>query len=187
MRRVEGGISIMAECGDDGSINDIVALWGDRLRAIPPALVPAGVSPETTQFLTTVGLPTAKVQGIAFVHDERISRPIEHLGRGYLFIAETYDGLPYGIDLADGRIGRLIGGRRARAVFVNSSLPQFLIALGTWDREVWRPTVAGRTIEAGFAANERFEAALRDHDPAALGDGAYWPQLLDSIYDGAEL
>jgi hypothetical protein len=175
----------MAERTDGGSISDIVALWGGRLRAIPPTLVPAGVSAETTQFLTTVGLPTATVQGISFVHDKRMSYLIEHLDHGYLLLAET-SGFPFVADPADGRIGTFAGGRNERALFVNSGLAQFLIALGTWRHDVWEPTVAGLTAEDGLAAYQRFETAQRDRDPAAFEHGAYWPQLLENLREGAE-
>ena len=171
----------MAERAD----NEITALWGDRLAAVPAHRIPPGADPATARFLTTVGLPTIRVQGIEFVHDERISRTVEHFGRHYLQCAEI-DGTPIGIDLAGGQVAALIGGRRARTMFVNSGLLQFLLALGAWNRDVWEPTVVGMRAEDGFRAYDHFEATQRERDPAAFGNGCYWPELLEGLREGAE-
>lgn len=174
----------MAERADRELISEINALWADRLEAIPAGWIPRGVAPDVVGFLTSVGLPTAEVQGIAFVHDKRTSQLIEHLDRGYLLLATT-DGLPFVVDPGDGRVGAFVGGRSPRLLFVNSSLPQFLVALGVWRRDIWAPD--GMTGEDGLAACKRFEMFLADRDPAAAEAGAYWPGLLEIVCEGIEL
>jgi len=175
----------MTERVDRELISEIDALWADQLEAIPAECIPRGVAPDVAEFLTTVGLPTAEVQGIAFVHDKRMSYLIEHLDRGYLLLATTV-GLPSIVaDLGDGRVGVFAGGRNRRLRFVNSSLPQFLLAQGVWRRDVWTPT--GMTSQDLLVAYKRFEVFLADRDPAAAEASAYWPGLLTRLHDGLEL
>lgn len=175
----------MAERADRELISEINALWADLLEAIPAGRIPRGVAPDVVGFLTAVGLPTAEVQDIAFVHDKRTSHLIEHLDRRHLLLATT-DGMPsFVADPADGRVRAFAGGRSPRLLFVNSSLPQFLVALGVWRRDIWAPE--GMTGEDLLAACKRFEMFLADRDPAAAEACAYWPGLLEIVCEGIEL
>lgn len=177
----------MTERADHELISEINALWGDRLKTIPTRWIPRGVTREVAEFLTAVGLPTVEVQDIVFVHDERMSHLIEHLDRSYLLLA-TAGGLPFVVaDPDDGRVGAFVGGRSPRMLFVGSNLPQFLVALGFWRRDVWASAVAGMAAEDLLAACKRFEMVLADRDLAATEAGAYWPGLLDVLLEGIEL
>lgn len=113
-------------------------------------------------------------QGIAFVHDERMSHLVERFDRGFLFLATRVPDLPWDVgdpapafvaDPGDGRGGAFASGRRPGLLVVNSSLPRFLVASGVWHRDVWTQTVAGVTAEDLVAAYERFEMVLADLEP----------------------
>ncbi|MFJ4188117.1 SUKH-4 family immunity protein [Kitasatospora sp. NPDC089509] len=176
----------MAEHADRELNSEINALWDDQLKAIPAEWIPRDAAPNVAEFLTVVGLPTTEVKGIAFVHDKRMSHLIEHLDRGYLLLATT-GGLPFVADPIDGQVGTFVGGRSPRLLFVGSSLPQFLVALGIWRRDLWAPPAATRTAEYLLSACAQFERVLADRDPAAVKAGAYWPGLLGGLREGIEL
>ncbi|OKK15531.1 hypothetical protein AMK09_25760 [Streptomyces sp. CB02488] len=177
----------MAERADRELIREIDALWASQLKAIPTGRIPHGVAPDVVEFLTSVGLPTVEAQGIAFVHDKRMSHLVERLDRRLLLIATDWEMPSFVADPESGRVHTFAGGRIPGLVLVGSSLPLFLVALGVWRRDIWDPTVVGMTAEDGLAAYERFETVLADLDPAAAEPDAYWPGLLDGLREGVEL
>ncbi|MFI6368347.1 SUKH-4 family immunity protein [Nocardia sp. NPDC050630] len=183
----------MAERAGHELISEINALWAGHLEQIPAEWIPRGVAPNVTEFLTTVGLPTIEVGNHTFVHDERMSHLIDYLDRHYLLLATANSMLPWVDDswpswMADpdnGRVSLPSGSRSPHPIFVNSSLPQFLVALRVWHRDIWVPPMM--TAEEGLTVYERFERFLADHDPAAAEAGAYWPTELERRREGIEL
>src|SRR5258708_494784 len=126
----------MAERADHELISEINALWADGLEPIPAEWIPRGVAPDVTEFLTTVGLPTTDVGPYTFIHDKQMSYLIEHLDHGYLLLATADAMLPWVTDPllwwmadpTDGRVSIPSVCRSPCPIFVNSSLPRFLVA-----------------------------------------------------------
>lgn len=164
--------------------DDIQDVWSGQLDPVRPELIGRGVSSATQRFLRTVGLPTVEAQGIAFVHDDRLSRPFTHLRRDYLWLAEDLDGFRFGVDLATDRVDLVFKNEIREARFVNSDPALFVFLLGLFERDVQQLLEPDPSLDRRIAAVENFEVVLTQRDPAAAKDGTYWPGMLDSIVEG---
>lgn len=163
--------------------DDIREVWSGQLDPVPPELISPGVSPTTRRFLETVGLPTAEAQGITFVHDDRLSRPVIHLGRDYLWLAEDLDGFRFGVDLATDRVDLVFNERVPKARFANSDPALFVLTLGLFERDVQRFLEPDPSLDRRIDAVLAFQAVLAERDSAAAKDGTYWPGMLDGILE----
>jgi SUKH-4 immunity protein of toxin-antitoxin system len=159
---------------------ELVGAWRGNLAPIPPTLIVPGVSASAVELLTTVGLPTVEDEDVVFVHDERLSQPVEHLGRRYMLVAVDVVGFRFGLDLETGAVDILYGPRSQERRFANSSLPLFVFARGlfTYDFEEFVAPDPEARLEEGV---DRLEAAIEASDPPAVGDGTYWRLLLDGL------
>ncbi|MFG1604076.1 SUKH-4 family immunity protein [Actinoplanes sp. NPDC049265] len=157
-----------------GQYADIINAWKGRLEPVPPGNISGEAPPAAWQLLTTAGLPTAEAYALDFVRDQRMAKPFDHLGRGYLFVAEDLSGFRYGLSLADGHIDRIFHGYPEPPNFVNSTLSHFLILLGECSLDLWPYLSVWRPATDQHAALERFEELVRRRDPAALAPDAYW-------------
>ncbi|MEU6188101.1 DUF6245 family protein [Nocardia sp. NPDC047038] len=129
------------------------------------------------EFLTTVGLPTKRAQGISFTD---VSMQAEH----YLAVAADLDKDLFGVDLTSGRIDVISHVPDEPIQFVNSSLPLFVFSLGLYLRGVWEFLTAHPTedSEPRIEATDRFLAVLAERDPAAVAEKSYfWPVMVAGI------
>lgn len=163
--------------------DDIRKVWHGQLDPVRPELISPSVSPTTRQFLQTVGLPTVEVQGITFVHDDRLSRPITQLGRDYLWLAEDLDGFRFGVDLATDRVHVVFDERVPEAEFVNSDPALFVLILGLFECDVQQFLEPDPSADRRIDAVQAFETVLAERDSAAAKDGTYWPAMLAGILE----
>ncbi|MFI2663449.1 SUKH-4 family immunity protein [Micromonospora carbonacea] len=159
---------------------EVIEAWRGDLTPISPDLVSPEVPAETAEFLTTVGLPTAEDEDVVFVHDERLSAPIEHLGRRYVLVAVDVIGFRFGLDLETGVVDILYGPRSQERRFANSSLELFVLARGlfTYDFAEFVAPDPDERLEEGV---ERLEKSIEERDPPAVASDTYWRLLLDGL------
>jgi hypothetical protein len=156
---------------------EIRQIWGGELRPIPPDMIDSRVPVAVREFLTTVGLPTKKAQGISFTD-------VWVQAEDYAVVAARRNKDLFGVDLAGGRVDRISHFPDQPVRFVNSSLPLFVFSLGIYLRDVWEFLTANPTEdpEPHIEATDRFLAVLAERDPAAVAEESYfWPDWLAGI------
>jgi hypothetical protein len=129
------------------------------------------------EFLTTVGLPTKKAQGISCTD-------VPVLAGGYLTVAAKRNRDLFGVELDGGRVDLISHYPDEPVQFVNSSLPLFVFSLGLHLRDVWEFLTANPTEdpEPRIEATDRFLAVLTERDPAAVADERhFWPDMVNGI------
>lgn len=159
-------------------------VWGGQLRPIPPPLIPPGVSAPTRVFLTDVGLPTEETNGISFVHDERLARPLVRQGHQHLLIANYFDDCAIGVDLASDHLAFIYQGRSEEAEFANSNLALFVLFTGRYERDVIAFLQADFSEERMAEAVRRFQEGLNERDPRAAEPGSFWAGMLTGLLEG---
>jgi len=156
---------------------EIRQIWGGELRPIPPEVIDSRVPVAVREFLTTVGLPTKKAQGIRCT-----DVPVR--AGDYLVVADTRDKDLWVVDLTGGQVDLISHFADEPVRFVNSSLPLFVFSLGTWLRDVWEFLTANPTEdpEPRIEATDRFLAVLAERDPAAVAEEHhFWPDMVNGI------
>jgi hypothetical protein len=163
--------------------DELVDLWRGNLAPVSPDSISPDLPGDTVDFLTTVGLPTVINEDIAFVRDDRLSRPVEHLGRQYVIVAADSMDFRFGVDLATGAIERIYGTIAPERRFVNSTLPLFLLTLGRYEYD-FLEFVSEDPDERMDEGLERLEQLIEERDPPAAADETYWRILIDELPEG---
>jgi hypothetical protein len=155
---------------------EIQEIWGE-LHPIPSDIINSRVPAVAREFLTTVGLPTKRAQGISFT-----DVPVQ--ADDYLAVAAKRNNDLFGVDLTGGQVELISHIPDEPVRFVNSSLPLFVFSLGLYLRDVWDFLTASPTEdpEPRIEATDRFLAVLAKRDPAAIADESYfWPGMVAGL------
>jgi hypothetical protein len=131
-----------------------------------------------------VGLPDVDALDIRFVRDERSPQPIDFSGGRYMLLAEDTDGFRFGLDLENDRVDMIFLGRfLTERQFINSSLPLFLLALGSYVFNFMEfvSVDPDERLEIGV---ERLVELIEDRDPPATEDKTYWQMFLYDLAYG---
>ncbi|MCU1641954.1 MAG: hypothetical protein JWN03_2229 [Nocardia sp.] len=154
----------------------VAAIWGNRLKTLPPEQVHPGLSAPTREFLTTVGLPTVQVGAFTPLPDSGVLSS-EHVGdREYV---PVINGLPndfrFAVEVGSDEVFCLFDGS-TEVYLANSNLGLFVMFVGRYYRDLW--TLAEPNVQSVNPAVGAIVESLMTIDPPALDTSAWWTTFL---------
>jgi hypothetical protein len=179
---------------NDGWIGNAAAdevrhVWGDGIQPISTNLVSPRLSPQTREFLTTVGLPIDSVFGLGcrFFHDERLSVPVSRMSDEHFPVCQV-DEFPFAISPESDHVCEVVFDDIR---FVNSNIGLFVFFLGRFEKELSRlhglPKMEQEIFETEVdGAMDAIRGQLEERDPTALYESGFWDSMLwDTIEQAA--
>jgi hypothetical protein len=167
----------------DETVTEVRRVWGEQLQPIRPELVHPSVSTPTREFLTTVGLPPARILDIVPIRDHRLLDLVSRGERRYVAVAANEGMTPtatyrYGVDVETGVVMFLEETMHPFDCLTNSNIATFVLMLGLYKRHYIEPERA--TKEAVWTAVDAIYEQLGEWDSPALNDlDSRWNVLLD--------
>lgn len=157
--------------------------WNGRLARVHSSAIPAGILPDTTSYLTEVGLPTERRLEVTFYTDDRLLRPTVVDGTTYFAVSDDL-GIVLGVLADTEELWCVDSSGAIPRRFVNSHIAAFTAFLGIVDLR-YRTQIGELSAKRWNLSVRKLRRWMRDRDPLALDhDENWWAVILEQMEHG---